>query len=59
MQCSLCVNGCRCQEGISLKVAEFLSSVGLRGSAASGEVRTHPSHSVSSQQCTLSILFTS
>ena len=38
---------CRCQEGMPLKVAEFLSSVGLSGSGAAGEAGTHQSHSVS------------
>lgn len=57
MHCSLFVNGCRCQEGIPLKVAEFLSSVDLSGSAAAaGEAGTHQSRRVSDQRCTFSML---
>ncbi len=44
MHCSLFANDCRCQEGIPLKVVEFLSSV---GSAAAGEAGNNQSHSVS------------
>jgi hypothetical protein len=47
MHCSLFANDCRCQEGIPLKVVEFLSSVGLSGSAAAGEAGNNQSHSVS------------
>ena len=50
MYCSLFVNGCRCQEGIPLKVAEFLSSnVGLASSTAAGEAGSHQPHNVSNQ----------